>query len=209
MITTVTLGKGASRMARKKVIVKHLESMQNFGSMDILCSDKTGTLTSGNMVLDQPLDLQEQPSERVLLFAYLNSSFETGIKSPLDAAILQGRSLDVSSYRKLDEMPFDFERRRLSIVVEQRGSEQRPLLISKGAPESILAVCSSYDQDGESHVLDAQARARYEEVYRRLSAQGMRLLAVAYRYLPSRQAYSRADEQDSEALLMITFVREM
>lgn len=116
MITTVTLGQGASRMARKKVIVKHLESMQNFGSMDILCSDKTGTLTSGEMVLDQPLDLQEQPSDRVLLFAYLNSIFETGIKSPLDAAILQNRSLDVSGYRKLDEMPFDFESRRLSIV---------------------------------------------------------------------------------------------
>jgi Mg2+-importing ATPase len=205
MITTVTLGQGALRMARKKVIVKHLESMQNFGSMDVLCSDKTGTLTSGEMALDQALDLQEQPSERVLLFAYLNSAFETGIKSPLDAAILQYRTLDTSGYRKLGEMPFDFERRRLSIIVEQSGSEQGPLLISKGAPESILAVCSSYDSDGEPHTLDAQSRTGFEEIYRRLSAQGMRLLAVAYRYLPSQQAYSRADEHDLVLLGYLTF----
>jgi Mg2+-importing ATPase len=98
MITTVTLGQGAARMAKQKVIVKHLESMQNFGSIDVLCSDKTGTLTSGNMALDQHLDLHEQPSERVLLFAYLNSLYETGIKSPLDAAIMQHESLDVSAY---------------------------------------------------------------------------------------------------------------
>ncbi len=205
MITTVTLGQGASRMARKKVIVKHLESMQNFGSMDVLCSDKTGTLTSGEMALDQAFDLQGHPSERVLLFASLNSAFETGIKSPLDAAILQYRALDVSSYRKLDEIPFDFERRRLSIVLEQSGSERGPLLISKGAPESILAVCSSYDRDGEPHTLDAQSRAGFEEMYRRLSAQGMRLLAVAYRYLPSQSAYSRADEHDLTLLGYLTF----
>src|SRR5205814_8676164 len=101
MITTVTLGRGAVHMARKKVIVKHLEAMQNFGSIDVLCSDKTGTLTTGEMALSDCFDSQGEPSKRVLVFAYLNSFYETGIKGPLDAAILHHDQLDVSSYRKL------------------------------------------------------------------------------------------------------------
>ena len=157
------------------------------------------------MVLDQHLDLHEQPSERVLLFACLNSSFETGIKSPLDAAILQHQPLDVSAYTKWDEMPFDFERRRLSVVVERAGSDEGPLLISKGAPESILAVCSSYERDGLPQPLDAEAKTRCEAIYRRLSAEGMRLLAVAYRPLPRKQVYSKTDERDLVLLGYLTF----
>ncbi len=203
MITTVTLGQGAARMAKQKVIVKHLESMQNFGSIDVLCSDKTGTLTSGNMALDQHLDLHEQPSERVLLFAYLNSLYETGIKSPLDAAIMQHEPLDVSAYKKLDEVPFDFERRRLSVVVES--GDAGPLLITKGAPEGVVGVCSMYEIDGEQKALDDEARARCEATYQRLSAQGLRILALAYRPVPSQQAYHAAEEHDLVLLGFLTF----
>ena len=118
MITTVTLGRGALRMAKQKVIVKHLESIQNFGSIDTLCSDKTGTLTSGETKLEGYLDLQGKASDRVLLFGYLNSTYQTGIKSPLDEAILQHGTVDVSAYSKVGEVPFDFERRCLSVVVQ-------------------------------------------------------------------------------------------
>ena len=160
MITTVTLARGAVRMARQKVIVKHLAAIQNFGSIDILCSDKTGTLTSGDMVLDQYLDPLGRSSERVLLLAYLNSAHETGIKNPLDEAILKARERnpldvavlrhdhpDVHAYRKLDEMPFDFERRRVSIVVEANGER---LLITKGAPgERAGAGARRCEADGQ------------------------------------------------------------
>src|SRR5512135_446322 len=145
MITTVTLGQGALRMARHKVIVKHLESIQNFGSIDTLCSDKTGTLTSGETKLEGYLDLSEKASERVLLLSYVNSTYETGIKSPLDEAIVQHGTLDIAGYRKIDEIPFDFERRCLSVVVQH---EEERLLITKGAPENLLACCTAYESDG-------------------------------------------------------------
>ena len=202
MITTVTLARGASHMAKRKVIVKNLAAIQNVGSMDILCSDKTGTLTSGNMVLDQHLDPFGNPSERVLLLAYLNSYHETGIKSPLDTAILQHDPLDIQAYRKLAEIPFDFERRRLSVVVECDG---QPLLITKGAPESVLEVCSSYEVDGKRSVFDAEARARCEATHRGLSAQGYRVLAVAYRSVPDRENYGIDNEKDVVLTGFVTF----
>ncbi len=202
MITTVTLAQGASRMAKQKVIVKHLESIQNFGSIDVLCSDKTGTLTSGETKLHQHLDLLDASSERVLLFSYLNSFYETGIKSPLDAAILQHEPLDISAYSKLAEIPFDFERRRLSVIVQH--NEER-LLITKGAPESVIAVCSAYEINGERKVLDAESRARYATSYQHLSAQGFRILAIAYRSLPQQASYRRTDEQDLILLGFLTF----
>jgi Mg2+-importing ATPase len=152
MITSVTLAHGAVRMARKKVIVKHLASMQNFGSIDLLCSDKTGTLTTGEMELERHVDPLGGGAEKVFLFAYVNSFFETGVANPvdtairqtvhtnpLDAAILRHAGPDLSAYRKLDENPFDFERRRASVVV-QRDSER--FLIVKGAPETVLAACT-------------------------------------------------------------------
>jgi Mg2+-importing ATPase len=194
MIVTITLAQGASRMAKEKVIVKHLESMQNFGSIDILCSDKTGTLTTGEMALSDCFDPQGQPSKRVLLFAYLNSFYETGIKSPLDAAVLRYEQLDVSSYRKLGEIPFDFARRRLSVIVEQDGKR---LLICKGAPESVLPVCSQYETDGQFLPLDEQSHAICKETYQKLSAQGYYTIAVAYRPLPPQlEVYHASDEQD-------------
>jgi Mg2+-importing ATPase len=193
MITTVTLGQGAIRMARKKVIVKHLQSLQNFGSMDILCSDKTGTLTSGDMILDKCLDPLGRPSERVFLLAYLNSYHETGIRSPLDAAILKQARPDIAAYGKRDEIPFDFERRRLSVVVED-GGERR--LIAKGAPEGILANCSGMETADGVAPLDAGAQSQCAATFAALSAQGYRVLAVACRTVPEQVAYHAEDERD-------------
>lgn len=205
MITTVTLGQGALRMAKQQVIVKHLDSMQNFGSIDVLCSDKTGTLTSGAMTSDRTMDLHEHASERVQFFAYLNSYHETGIKSPLDTAILQKQNIDVSAYTKQGEIPFDFERRRLSIIVTERDHPQEALLISKGAPESIIAICSRYEIDGVQSPLDTEARARYQEVYRRLSGQGYRVLALAYRVFSTQASYRKGDEQQLTLLGFLSF----
>jgi Mg2+-importing ATPase len=196
MIVTITLAQGASRMARQKVIVKHLESIQNFGSIDVLCSDKTGTLTTGEMALSDCFDPQGQPSKRVLLLAYLNSFYETGIKSPLDAAVLRYEQLDVSSYSKLGEIPFDFERRRLSVIVEQE-QDGKPLLICKGAPESVLPVCSKYETDGQFIPLDDRSRESCKKTYQKLSAQGYYTIAVSYRPLsPNPGVYRASDEQD-------------
>jgi Mg2+-importing ATPase len=202
MITTVTLSAGASHMAKQKVIVKNLESIQNFGSMDILCSDKTGTLTSGNMVLNQYLNPIGKASDQVFLYAYLNSFFETGIKSPLDAAILQHNQQDIQGYRKLDEIPFDFERRRLSIVVEKDG---KALLITKGAPESILSVCSSSEVAGQIGSFDSQTSSQSETLFHNFSAQGFRMLAVAYRPMSLQEAYTKSDEQDMVFMGFLTF----
>jgi len=215
MITTVTLGQGAVHMARKKVIVKHLEAMQNFGSIDVLCSDKTGTLTSGEMILNQHLDPFGTPTERVFLLAYLNSLHETGVSNPLDQAIKQRRSSnpldtavqlhdhpDIHTYRKIDEIPFDFERRRVSIVVEH-GSER--LLITKGAPESVLPVCSDYEFNGQQYPLDADSRSRAERTYRELCAKGFRMLAVAYGAAPLKDVCRSVDEQNLVLAGFLTF----
>jgi P-type Mg2+ transporter len=215
MITTVTLGQGAVHMARKKVIVKHLEAMQNFGSIEVLCSDKTGTLTSGEMSLDQHFDPFGNQSEQVFLLAYLNSLHETGVDNPLDQAIKQSRSSnpldaavlqhdhpDIHAYRKIDEIPFDFERRRVSIVVEH---ESKRLLITKGAPESVLPVCSQYDLNGHEFPFDAASRTRCEATYRELCARGFRMLAVAYTAVQPQDVYRANDEKDLALAGFLTF----
>jgi Mg2+-importing ATPase len=202
MIISVTLAQGAVHMARRKVVVKHLAAMQNFGSMDVLCSDKTGTLTGGVMTFDRDLGPFGNPAPSVFLLAYLNSSFETGIKSPLDAAILPHRQPNIDPFRKLDEVPFDFERRRLSVIVEN-GGERR--LITKGSPEGVLSICSTYEAEGGPLSLDAEARARCEATYRELSAQGYRVLAVASRSVPVQDAYRAADERDLVLAGFVTF----
>jgi Mg2+-importing ATPase len=194
MIVSVTLSKGARAMAKKKVIVKHLSAIQNFGGIDVLCSDKTGTLTSGNMKLDRCLDPFGEPSHRVLALAYSNSKFETGIRSPLDMAILQNpEPAEAAAYEKRDEIPYDFERRRLSIVVER---QSRRLLITKGAPEGILARSVSYESDGRTAPLDAAALWRCRATYEGLSRQGFRVLAVAYAEVEARANYSADDERN-------------
>jgi P-type Mg2+ transporter len=203
MITTVTLSVGAVRMARKSVIVKRLEAIENFGSIDVLCSDKTGTLTAGAITLDRALDPFGGPDDRAFLLAYLNSSFETGIRSPLDAAILAARAPDISGYAKEDEVPFDFERRRLSIVA---GKDGRHLLITKGAPESVLAVSTHYELGGAAREHDAATRRRSEQTFRAFSADGLRVLAVAWRWLEEPADFSAADEHDLILAGFLTFV---
>jgi Mg2+-importing ATPase len=193
MITTVTLGRGALHMGRQKVIVKHLEAIQNFGSMDVLCSDKTGTLTSGEMTLDRHVDPLGDPADRVLLLGYINGSYESGVKNPVNVAILKHDPLDISAYRKVDEVPFDFERRRLSVVVETKGEI---LLITKGAPESVLTCCSQFEVNGQTHPLDSDARAKCQAIYDGLSSTGYRVLAVASRSVPQQEVYRAADEKD-------------
>jgi P-type Mg2+ transporter len=203
MIIAVTLAKGAVLMARQKVVVKHLAAIQNFGSMDILCSDKTGTLTRGEMELVKWLDPFGEPSDRTLLLAYLNSVHETGVKSPLDAAILQHAAPNITGYQKLDEVPFDFDRRRLSVVVE--GPAGR-MLIAKGAPEGVLECCTSYETAKGVSPLDAAARARFISTYEGLSGQGYRLLAVAYKSIPEQSAYRIADECDLCLVGLLAFL---
>jgi P-type Mg2+ transporter len=214
MITTVTLGQGARRMARQKVVVKHLAAIENFGSIDILCSDKTGTLTSGEMKLDERLDPLGNTSERPFALAYLNSLFETGIgnpldqtirraaANPLDEAIMVNNHDGAQGYEKVDEMPFDFERRRVSVVCARDGS---PLLITKGAPESVLAVCSEYEVGGKRSALDESTRRRCEAVFHEASERGKRALAVAYSTPPQHATYSKEDERGLTLAGFLTF----
>jgi Mg2+-importing ATPase len=196
MITSVTLGRGAIRMARNHVIVKHLPAIQNFGTIDVFCSDKTGTLTTGEMILDSSVDYMGHPSDRPLALAYINSKFETGIRSPLELAIFKSERRDADAYLKCDEVPFDFERRRLSIVVKEKNTtnDAAGLLIVKGAPEGILELSSSYESEGRIAPLDANLRNRCRKTFDDLSVRGFRLLAVAYRDVDPRGTFSAADE---------------
>jgi P-type Mg2+ transporter len=196
MITSVTLARGAVRMAREHVIVKHLPAIQNFGTIDVLCSDKTGTLTTGQMVLGSSVDYLGKPSDRPFALAYLNSKFETGIRSPLDVAILKTPPADGDDYVKCDEIPFDFDRRRLSIVVERKQGDlpRERLLITKGAPEGILNLSPSYEANGHVVPLDPETRLSCRKTFDDLSAQGFRVLGVAYRNVDARTNYRVEDE---------------
>jgi Mg2+-importing ATPase len=196
MIVSVTLTQGAVRMARDQVIVKHLPAIQNLGSIDVLCSDKTGTLTSGVMQADAIVDPYGVASPRPFDLAAVNSALQTGIRSPLDAAIAAHGPSGVEAFRKIDEVPFDFERRRLSVVVEPRDEAGKRLLITKGAPESVLPLATALEAGGAVTRMDEALRQKCADVHSRLSAEGRRVLAVAYRWLPARDAYSRDDEQD-------------
>ncbi|HWS18078.1 MAG TPA: magnesium-translocating P-type ATPase, partial [Candidatus Elarobacter sp.] len=192
MITSVTLAKGALAMARKKVIVKHLSAIQNFGSIDVLCSDKTGTLTTGEMVLDRAVDPFGDPSNRAFMLAWFNSKLETGIKSPLDAAICKLPCPSSDKFEKCDEIPFDFERRRLSVVVEQ-ASERT--LITKGSPEGIFPLLSAYERENKVQAISYEVLARCRATYEDLSSHGFRVLAVAYAKVSTSKTYSIADER--------------
>jgi P-type Mg2+ transporter len=192
MITSVTLSKGAVAMAHKNVIVKHLSAIQNLGSLDVLCSDKTGTLTSGTMSLDRVLDPFGNPSPRTLKLASLNSKFETGIRSPLDDVILRQSIPATDGYTKCDEIPFDFERRRLSVVVEH---QNRRTLITKGAAEGILPLLTAYEVGGKVEPIIESALKRLQQTSNDLNSQGFRSLAVAYADVPVQTNYSVADER--------------
>ena len=195
MIASVTLARGAVRMAREHVIVKHLPAIQNLGTVDIFCSDKTGTLTTGLMTLDRSVDYCGAPTDRAIELATLNSKFETGIRSPLDDAILKAGHAGADDYVKCDEIPFDFERRRLSIVVEKKTPGDGRLLITKGAPEGILDLSDSYEVGGRVVPFDPALRRHCRETFNDLSAQGFRVLAVAYRSMDGPGPYSVKDER--------------
>jgi Mg2+-importing ATPase len=191
MITSVTLSRGALAMARRHVVVKHLPAIENLGSIDILCSDKTGTLTSGMMGLKDSLAPDGQPSARPLDLAYINSALQTGIRSPLDAAILAAASQEVSGER-CDEIPFDFQRRRLSVILQQG---DRRILICKGSPEGILPLVSAIEtRTGSTEPVTQEKLQALSESCSRLSAQGLRVLAVALREVPIAKIYSEQDE---------------
>jgi len=200
MITSVTLSKGAVAMARKKVIVKHLSAIQNLGSLDVLCSDKTGTLTAGTMTLDRSLDPLGNPSQRALELAYFNSKFETGIRSPLDEVILHQPSPKTQDFTKCDEIPFDFVRRRLSVVVER---QSKRILITKGAPEGIIPLLSGYELEGKVVPIAEDAAKRIRQKSDELNDQGFRSLAVAYAEVPARANYSVQDEHN---LILVGFL---
>jgi Mg2+-importing ATPase len=205
MITSVTLSKGAVAMARKKVIVKHLSSIQNLGSLDVLCSDKTGTLTAGIMSLDRSLDPFGKPASRALELAYLNSKFQTGIRSPFDDAILHQSPPNTEDFIKRDEIPFDFERRRLSVVAERQSQR---ILITKGALEGILPLLSAYQAEGKVEPTSKDAAQRIRETSDELNSQGFRSLAVAYTEVPARPDYSVADERNLILAGFLSFADE-
>ena len=201
MIVTSTLAKGAVLLSRKKVVVKRLDAIQNFGAMDVLCTDKTGTLTQDKIVLERHTNVFGTPSEEVLRFAFLNSHYQTGLKNLLDRAVLDHVELQTElrlaqDYHKVDEIPFDFQRRRMSVVVSER--EHHHELICKGAVEEMLAICTHIqDADGQVQPLDAAMLARVQEVTGALNHEGLRVVAVAMKEVPPHKSvYSIADESD-------------
>ncbi|MBI5626450.1 MAG: magnesium-translocating P-type ATPase, partial [Nitrosomonadales bacterium] len=194
MVITVTLSRGALRMAKKQVIVKQLAAIHNLGSMDVLCTDKTGTLTEGRIQLERHLDAQGNDSAQVLQLAYLNSYFETGLKSPLDDAILRHEEINVSSWRKIDEVPFDFERRRVSVLVDQ--GEKR-LLVVKGSPEDILRLSTRYAV-GEtlySLPLDEKVLASIQALHDSLGREGFKVLGIALRPVALDHPHAVVDDE--------------
>ena len=195
-IISITLSHGAQRMAKRGVIVRRLNAIENFGSMDVLCTDKTGTLTEGVVVLDSTLDAQGQPSTAVLRYAYLNAHFQTGLNNPLDEAINafgQKAGLDISAEQKVDEIPYDFIRKRLSVIVADKHGAHT--LITKGALENVLQTCSTVQIGATASPLDDARRAEIIERYRQLSGKGFRVLGLAIKPTDARtESYSREDE---------------
>jgi len=194
MVITVTLSRGALRMAKKQVIVKRLAAIHNLGSMDVLCTDKTGTLTEGHIQLERHLDAQGNDSAQVLQLAYLNSYFETGLKSPLDDAILEHKEIDASSWRKIDEVPFDFERRRVSVLVDQ--GEKR-LLVVKGSPEDILKLSTQYavGEAQGAQPLDEKALASIQALHDSLEREGFKVLGIAWRPVALDHPHAVVDDE--------------
>jgi Mg2+-importing ATPase len=203
MIVSVNLSRGALEMSKKSVIVKRLASIQNFGNMDVLCTDKTGTLTENVITLVLHTDIEGKDSEKVLFYAFLNSYYETGLKSPLDEAVLKYKQLDVNGFDKVDEVPFDFIRRRVSIVVDH---EKGRLMICKGALEEIASVCSRLELKDKIVGLTNEQQKKMQDNYHRLSSQGFRVLGVSYRRIEEKPAYSAKDERDMIFLGFIAFM---
>jgi Mg2+-importing ATPase len=201
MIVSVTLAHGAMRLSRKEVIVKQLSAIHDLGSMDILCSDKTGTLTEARIVLEAQVDAEGMPADQVLKLARLNASFETGLKSPLDQAILAAGECDISGWRKLDEIPFDFERRRVSVLAEGEGQR---LLIVKGAPEDLLVLATHYQRRDVIHAMDREVHEKALDTLADLGKKGLRTLGVAWRTVDS--GCEHASLSDEHQLVLAGFL---
>jgi Mg2+-importing ATPase len=201
MVVSVTLSRGAIRLAAHRVIVKRLASIQNLGAMDVLCTDKTGTLTEARISLTQCADADGRDSPRVLMLAHLNSSFESGLKSPLDEAVL-AHPMDTAAWTKIDEVPFDFERRRVSVLLD-RGDAR--WLVVKGAPDDVLALCDRFERDEGRTVapLDAAALIELHDRCHALERQGLRVLGVAWRDVPADHPH--ADVRDESSLVFAGF----
>ncbi len=193
MLVAINLSKGAIAMSKKQVIVKRINSIQNFGAMDVLCTDKTGTLTLNKIVLEQHCNVVRKEDNDVLKFAYINSFYQTGLKNILDKAVLKYDKLLVAQYNKVDEIPFDFSRRVMSVVVDVDGKHR---IITKGAPEEVFKRCSRYELEGEILDIEPLILTDLKTEYDHLSSEGFRVLAVAYKDMDDKKsAYSKDDEQ--------------
>jgi Mg2+-importing ATPase len=195
MVVSVTLARGALRMAKKQVIVKRLGAIHDLGSMDVLCTDKTGTLTEAKIRLERHVDAQGRDSARVLWLALLNSTFESGLKSPMDEAILKHGEVDIAGWQKVDEVPFDFERRRVSVLVENGQGEK--LLVVKGALEDVVRLSTRWEGDGPADLrpLDDAAREQITARFDGLGQEGFRVLGVAWKVAPADLDHARIDDE--------------
>jgi Mg2+-importing ATPase len=203
MIIALALSHGSMRMSKKNVIVKNPSSIQNLGSMDILCTDKTGTLTENKITLVRHVDWSGHDSDEVLFYTYLNSIFHTGVKNPLDGAIREFKHLNVTGYEKYDELPFDFQRRRESIVVEKGGQRT---IVTKGAPEFVFPICKTYRSGGRDLQFDGLNREAAQHEYDALSRDGFRVLGVAYKPAKIQSGpYANKDEREMIFLGFVAF----
>jgi Mg2+-importing ATPase len=204
MIMSVTMARGSLKMAEKGVIVKKLSCIPNFGSMDVLCTDKTGTLTEDKIRLVKYTDVFGKDSVKVLHYAYLNSYYETGVKNALDQAVLDFGAEDVNGYGKIDEIPFDFQRRKMSVIVEKSGKR---LLVTKGAPEEVFRSCKYYSLHGKRVPINTTVLKKIHEQYYNFSKQGYRILAIAISSLQGkRRSYSKSDESELELCGFVAFL---
>jgi len=213
MIVTVNLSKGALAMAGKKVIVKRLNSIQNIGAMDVLCTDKTGTITEGRIVLEKHLDVNGGESEQVLQYGYMNSYYHTGLKNLMDEAILDYGHLEENlkvktEYRKIDEIPFDFKRRRMSVILEDK--QNRHILICKGAVEEITSLSTSVEIDGKAVEIKPENEAKRRQLVQELNSNGFRVVAIAYKIMPAGDSdephYAVGDESGMTLLGYLAFL---
>ncbi|MBI1794754.1 MAG: magnesium-translocating P-type ATPase [Chloroflexi bacterium] len=209
MIVTVNLSNGALAMARKKVIVKRLNSIQNFGAADVLCTDKTGTLTEGKIVLEKHLNVHGDESERVLQYGYMNSYYQTGLKNLMDEAILDHGHLEEdlkvkTDYHKIDEIPFDFQRRRMSVIVEDKQNQH--ILICKGAVEEIMRISPRVEVEGRVLDVTPEHDAHRKMLVQDLNAQGFRVVAVAYKVMPGDNDEPHYAVQDESGLTLLGYM---
>jgi len=200
-IISINLAHGAKKMAQKKVIVKRLASIENFGSMNIICSDKTGTLTEGTVQVESALDVNGDANEKVFLYSYLNASYETGFTNPIDAAILNYRKIELTEYQKKDEIPYDFIRKRLSIAVAHGDAH---FMVTKGALANILDVCSSVETKEGNIVGIATMQDQIQKHFAEFSDNGFRTLGIAYKNIPVETPINKSDEKDMTFLGFLT-----